>query len=396
MPSAYGDLFCPFLVYMKILQVTNIVSHHQLPLARELCKLVGADNFRFAAMESVNLSRVENGWDSSFSEPWILRTSENESDMSKFEEFWDAADIVLCGERLIEKMQARVRDKKICFYMSERWWKPPMGALRLLQPRYFSMALRFRQLSKNKYFHYLPIGPAAASDIVSFTSMKNRIWNWGYFTEKPSLHKIKQNEDTKPLRVLWAGRMLNCKRVDLLIKAVAVINSSSKRLCLTLIGDGPERSKLEKLAANLLDEKDYAFSGFIPSNEVPRIMVEHDIYVLPSNSYEGWGAVINEAMSVGCVVVASDQTGSGRSMIKHGVNGLLFRSGSVTDLTSCLQRLYDDADARNNISAQAIRDFTDLWSPSIAAHRFLQVSDALLHGDEFVHFAEGPMKLYKA
>ena len=43
---------------MKILQVTNIVSHHQLPLARELCGLVGAENFRFAALVVVG---DENG-----------------------------------------------------------------------------------------------------------------------------------------------------------------------------------------------------------------------------------------------------------------------------------------------------------------------------------------------
>lgn len=379
---------------MKILQVTNIVSHHQLPLARELYKLVGEKNFRFAAMQGVDLSRTENGWKSDYSESWILRPSECMEDREEFERFWDEADVVLCGERLIEKMQERVSQKKLVFYMSERWWKPPIGAFRLLHPAFLIKSLKFRALSKNEYFHFLPTGPFSAKDLASFTSMKGRTWSWGYFTDMPNFqrHSVQARQDDEPLKVLWVGRMLPWKRVDLLIRAVAGINEAGKRLHLTLIGDGPERAALEKLAARRLNVKDYTIEGFISASQVPQVMAEHDIYVFPSNSYEGWGAVVNEAMSVGCIMIASDKTGAGKSIIDHGRNGLLFKSGDINDLKNCLNHLLNDGGARVKISEQAVRDLSSLWSPECAAHRFLNVCKSLLNNTSNCQYSKGPMK----
>ena len=129
---------------MKILQISNIVRHHQLPLARELCKLVGEDNFLFAAMGKPDQNRLKNGWQGEYSEKWIIHPSNSVIDQEKFNHFWADADVVLSGERLISKMQERVDNKKLCFYMSERWWKPPIGIFRLCQPRYLKMFLSFR------------------------------------------------------------------------------------------------------------------------------------------------------------------------------------------------------------------------------------------------------------
>lgn len=380
---------------MKILQVTNIVSHHQLPLARELCELVGAENFRFAAMQGADPSRTENGWKSDYSESWIIRPSESNDDREEFERFWDEADVVLCGERLIDKMQERVSQGKLVFYMSERWWKPPIGAFRLLHPGFLKKALKFRALSKNEYFHYLPTGPFAAKDLACFTSMKGRTWSWGYFTDTPEVkrHSIQTRQRDEPLKVLWVGRMLPLKRVDLLIRAVARINDAGQRLHLTLIGDGTERKKLEKLAARLLDSDDYTIKGFIPASEVPQVMAEHDIYVLPSNSYEGWGAVVNEAMAVGCAVIASDQTGAGRSLIEHGFNGLLFESGSIDELMRCLSLFLDDQEFRIKASEEGRKDIFGFWSPSIGSHRFISICNCLIDKENPTPvYTKGPMK----
>src|SRR5690606_9257701 len=132
--------------------------------------------------------------------------------------------------------------------------------------------------------------------------------------------------NSKTVSILWVGRMLKWKRVDLLIRALARLKNEGKDFKLTLVGDGPERERLQKLADKLLGHEYYTIQNFIPSSEVPALMAQHDIYVLPSNAYEGWGAVVNEAMSVGCALVASDKTGAGASLIEHGVNGMLFES----------------------------------------------------------------------
>lgn len=377
---------------MKILQVTNIVSHHQLPLARELCKLVGEENFLFAATEDFDQDRLKNGWQGEYLEKWIIHPNNSIEEKEKFDKFWDEADVVLCGERLISRMQQRVDNKKLCFYMSERWWKPPVGILRLCHPEYLKMVLNFRRLSKSPYFHYLPTGPFAAKDMALVTSMSERVWRWGYFTEIPNLtHNISEVVNSKTVSVLWVGRMLKWKNVDLLIKVLARLKNEGKDFKLTLVGDGPERERLHRLADKMLGDKYYTIQDFIPASAVPALMAQHNIYVLPSNAYEGWGAVINEAMSVGCAVVASDKTGAGVAMIEHGVNGMLFKSGSEYSLYECLNELINIKFLRDNLGIHARSTFIEYWDPKIAAQRFINLSSDLMNCREVVDYSHGPL-----
>ena len=376
---------------MKILLVTNIVSHHQLPVAIELSKIVGEDNFLFAATSRPDKERLENGWSSEYGQSWIVHPNESENDSIIYEKFWQDADVVICGERLINRMQERVDNNKICFYMSERWWKPPVGMLRLFHPLYLKMFLEFKQLSKSKYFHYLPTGPFAAKDMALIAPMKGRVWQWGYFTEMPSVRRDLAETTDNVVSILWVGRMLKWKRVDLLIKALAKLKNEGKKFKLTLVGNGSERKNLEKLAKKLLGTSFYEFKEFIPSDEVPFLMAQHDIYVLPSNAYEGWGAVVNEAMAVGCAVIASDKTGAGASLIEHGVNGLLFKSGSEDSLYDCLSQLVNNKKLINDFSVKSRLIIRENWTPAIAAERFVQLSLSLINNEPSANF-KGPLE----
>jgi glycosyltransferase involved in cell wall biosynthesis len=378
---------------MKILQVTNIVSHHQLPLARELMQIVGENNFRFCATEIPDVERQRLGWDNRVEENWILRAAECDKDKVVFEEWWDNADIVICGERLFEKMHQRLIHGKLCFYMSERWWKPPIGLARLLHPRFLKMVMLFLRISKYPSFHYLPIGPYAAKDISILINMKNRMWRWGYFTDSISYDNsssYKYNNNT--IKIIWIGRMLHWKSVDTIITSIAELNKNRKLdLKLTLIGEGPERLRLERMANNLLKSDSYIFLDPVPASEVQRIMSQHDVYVLSSTAYEGWGAVINEAMSSGCVVVASKEAGAAAAIIKDGVNGLLFNSGDWRDLSQILLRLYENDELRHSIAKSGKFTIEESWSPRIVANRFSAVTEALLYNKDIPLYKNGPM-----
>ena len=377
---------------MKILLVTNIVSHHQLPVAIELSKIVGENNFLFAATSRPDKERLKNGWSNEYRQSWIVHPNESANDSIIYEKFWQDADVVICGERLINRMQDRVDKGKLCFYMSERWWKPPVGMLRLFHPLYLKMFLEFKQLSKSKYFHYLPIGPFAARDMALMTSMPSRVWAWGYFTAFPIIiPSMSESRGSDVTRILWVGRMIKCKRVDLLIKALAKIKNEGKKFKLTLVGSGSERKYLEKLAKKLLGASFYEFKEFIPSDEVPFLMAQYDIYVLPSSAYEGWGAVVNEAMSAGCAVIASDKTGAGASLIEHGVNGLLFKSGSEDSLYDCLSQLVNNKKLINDFSVKSRLIIRENWTPAIAAERFVQLSLSLINNEPSANF-KGPLE----
>jgi glycosyltransferase involved in cell wall biosynthesis len=375
---------------VRILQVTNIVSHHQLPLARKLAEMVGAENFRFAVTQPPDDERQKLGWDSQVNDPWIIRAGEFEKDQKELESWWDEADVVLCGERRFSRMQDRLDRAKLTFYMSERWWKPPIGMLRLLHPRFALMAARFMKMAKSPHFHYLPMGVFAAADMNRIAAFYNRMWQWGYLTELPNPQPTIDRDDAG-LRVLWAGRMLAWKRIDTLILAFSKLQQERPEATLTLVGDGPVRSRLVQLAKKWLIAGSYHFLLPVPAPQVIELMKQHHIYVLPSNGYEGWGAVVNEAMSVGCAVIASSAAGAARTMIEPGVNGRLFNAGDWLALSEELILLSRNELMRSQFAAAGQRTITESWSPAVAAERFMAVSLALLAGQPVPTFASGPM-----
>ena len=375
---------------MRILQVTNIISPHQIPLAKQLAMIVGENNFRFAAMAPPDPERLRMGWQMADTESWILRPGECENDMHEYEHWWNEADVVLCGERLFQGMSQRLARGQLCFYMSERWWKPNLGRARLLSPKFFKLALEFRRISNNPNFHYLPIGPLATQDIFTLKKFNDRIWNWGYFTDLPQQITIFA-PSRKILKVLWVGRMLDWKNVDILIKSIKKISTPNNPFELTLVGNGPERPYLERLANENINGDTITFIDPLPSSKIIDLMRQFDVYVLPSSAYEGWGAVINEAMSAGLAVISSDQTGSAAAMIDHGINGLLFESGNQSDLECCLLRLSEDEKFRNILASRAMKTIYELWSPQVAAKRLLEFSQSIISKQKPKIYSSGPL-----
>ncbi|TLU81966.1 MAG: glycosyltransferase family 4 protein [Chlorobium sp.] len=375
---------------MKVLYVTNIISPHQIPLARQIVELVGVDNFLFVATELPKEERVKLGWNADENETWILRARENDAYCSQFEQWWDEADVVICGDRRFSRMNDRLEKGKLTFYMSERWWKPPIGMMRQLHPRFALMKANFMKIAKSPHFHYLPMGLYAAADMKHIADFYGKMWQWGYFTELPNQLPTIDREDPS-LHVLWAGRMLAWKRVKVLIRAFSQLQHECRVATLTLVGFGPERIRLEKLAKKCLVDGTYRFLPQVPAHQVIELMKQHHIYVLPSNGYEGWGAVINEAMSAGCAVIASKEGGAAKSMIVHGKNGLLFNAGDWRSLAACLELLSRNETMRRQLAEEGQRTINECWSPAIAAERFVTVCASLLAGYPVPTFVNGPM-----
>jgi glycosyltransferase involved in cell wall biosynthesis len=90
---------------------------------------------------------------------------------------------------------------------------------------------------------------------------------------------------------------------------------------LAIVGDGPERGTLERLARELGIEKHVLFAGKVSHRELLRWYAAADVFVLPSLS-EGRPTVINEAMAAGCAVIASQISGI-PEQVTDGYNGFL-------------------------------------------------------------------------
>ena len=133
--------------------------------------------------------------------------------------------------------------------------------------------------------------------------------------------------------------------------------SPERRPFLLFIGDGPLRSSLEAMAEGL---ETVRFLGFRNQQELPLLYAMADLLVLPSLR-EPWGLVVNEAMAAGCAILASDRVGAAKDLVRDGVNGAVFRAGSIPELAERLERLLMQPDRLAEMGRQS-RTIIDRWS----------------------------------
>jgi len=128
--------------------------------------------------------------------------------------------------------------------------------------------------------------------------------------------------------ILTVCSLVKIKGVNVLIKALRVLNSVD--VDLLVVGEGPERKKLEKLSFVLGMEKRVTFLGFRNRDELLELYNLADVFVLASYS-EGLPRVLIEAMACECVPVVSD-VGSVGAVIKEGYNGFTVSPGDYKKL----------------------------------------------------------------
>lgn len=111
-------------------------------------------------------------------------------------------------------------------------------------------------------------------------------------------------------RVLFVGRLTRPKNVDVLLQAMSLLAHQGLRLPATIVGEGPDRGRLETLAKELQlcaqPDPQVTFAGGLPFDDVLAAYAQHDVLVLVSDT-EGWPKAITEAMAFGVVCVAARQ-----------------------------------------------------------------------------------------
>jgi glycosyltransferase involved in cell wall biosynthesis len=152
------------------------------------------------------------------------------------------------------------------------------------------------------------------------------------------------------------GRLTEQKGYDLLVRALPELPGATA----VLVGDGPERFTLEKLASELGVAERLVIIGWVP--DARRYLSTFDIFALPSR-WEGMPLGIIEAMQSGVPVVASD-VGSVVEVVSHGETGYVVAPEDPHDLQDRLQSLLADPAMRRRMGERgrlvALERFTDV------------------------------------
>jgi glycosyltransferase involved in cell wall biosynthesis len=172
----------------------------------------------------------------------------------------------------------------------------------------------------------------------------------------PSTKNSSANHD--PYRIVCTGRLVNWKGQCYLIKAVSQLIKKAKIRCiLTLIGDGPERKRLEILARDLQIGDSVHFNGFVDHAKIPTILSSQDVYVQPSiydkvtGQCEAFGISILEAISCGLLVIASRSGGIPDVIGEENEHARLVKPADTDELYSALLDFYQSKGSRKDNSA---------------------------------------------
>lgn len=166
-------------------------------------------------------------------------------------------------------------------------------------------------------------------------------------------------------------------RLDLLVEALARM-PAEPRLCLLLVGDGPEREPLLARAVRLGVADRVRATGAIPTRQVPQILAACDIGVLPGSNSYGQPMKLVEYAAAGIPCVAPDLPPV-REVVEADVTGLTFGPGDAGGLATALARLAEDPALRRRLG-DAARAAVPEWSWEARARAFAGVLESVREG----------------
>jgi len=167
----------------------------------------------------------------------------------------------------------------------------------------------------------------------------------------------------------WIGRMTAVKRTDDVLVAFKRLRDNGIDACLCMVGDGPDRTQLERRAHELGVVRDTLFLGY--QEDVAPYYAAFDALVLPSGN-EGTPVSAIEALAAGRPVVAT-RVGGVPDVVRDGKDGFLVEAGATDDLADRLERLARDPALRERMGEQGRARVL----PRYAVHRLVDDVDRL-------------------
>lgn len=169
--------------------------------------------------------------------------------------------------------------------------------------------------------------------------------------------------------LLVVARLHRVKGVDLALRALRnLLDRYTRGVMLTIVGDGPERAGLKKLAGELGVDEYVRFEGL--RYDVEDFVKQADLVLVPSR-YEPFGMVAAEAGAAGKPVVAS-KTGGLPEIVEDGVTGFLFEPENDVMLAEKIAHLLKDKKLSQTFGSNASKKVLACFAPEVAAAKILQ------------------------
>lgn len=378
---------------MKIVIYSVVLNQHQAPVADELWEIT---HHEFAFVELTNLGDTKGGTEDYSGRPYLIRAwASPEANAKAMELARTAKCCIFSGVDALPYQKERMKLGLLSFDMGERWLK--RGIMSFASPRLWKwLTAYYLNGWRNMPLYKLCCSSFCAGDHYNMGTFNNKCYKWGYFTKVDNDFEVEAHEQgastSEITPLMWCARFLKLKHPELPVQLAARLKADGYKFVFDMFGSGDELESTKKLAERLNVSDVVHFCGNLPNDQILEAMKKHSIFLFTSDKNEGWGAVANESMSNGCVLVASDAIGSTPYLVKHKETGMIFRSCDLDSLYEQVKYLLDNPDACKRISKAGRESMVKLWSPANAAKSLLQLIEDLKAGRE-TSIKEGPCSM---
>jgi glycogen synthase len=238
------------------------------------------------------------------------------------------------------------------------WYRRPDGRI-AWQDRLKRFLLRFAAGS-------IAVSRAVADDLATPSVVVNNAYRDNLFRVLPGVERS--------LDLVFVGRLVSDKGVDILLDALGILAAQGIVPALSVVGEGPERPRLESQAQRLGLAARVRFLGVRTGEDLVRILNQHRILVVPSRYNEPFGIVALEGIACGCAVVGSAGGGL-RDAI--GPCGETFPNADTGALATVLARLLLDPSALEGCRADADRHLA-MHAPGRVTEEYARVLRAAI------------------
>ena len=201
---------------------------------------------------------------------------------------------------------------------------------------------------------------------------ENRLARIPYVTDMSALLETPlEGRNERVRELVFIGALSERKGIELLVEAVRTLpETTRKEMRLTVVGDGPLRSRVD--AAIAAADLPVRMAGHVPYEDLPKWLATADALVFPTLNDE-WGLVVNEALAAGVPVIGSAYSQAVEELVVDGENGWTFEPTSVAAVAAAIQRALDAS--AEDLSAMRIRARASVQhlTPTYAARRIGEV-----------------------
>lgn len=379
---------------MRIVFFSNYLSHHQIPFSESMYRLMG-NNYTFVSCEPFSTNRKYMGWIEQEKQPYELRPYESDFDYNKAMELAENSDVMIWGSAKYEFVRTRVKSQKICVRYSERLFK--QGFISSIKSLDFFRQIKLNLATRTGNSYLLCASTYAPFDFLCSFGRFKQLYKWGYYpkTIYYDIEKLmNRKSDSEKISILWAGRMIKLKHPEIAIQLADSLREREIEFSMKIIGSGELEQNIRALILSKKLTDHIEMLGSMSPEKVRKHMEGSDFFLFSSDFNEGWGAVLNESMNSGCVVMCSEEVGSAHYLIDHGNNGFLFNRKHLNELVEIVISLAKNPIRRRELEINAYETIATLWSETIAAERFYKWACGIIR-DNHISFQDGPMSQAK-